>query len=528
LVDYIVVGGGSAGCVVASRLSEDRNVTVTLLEEGPVDRSPYIHMPVGFFKTAQGTLLERYPWDPNPGHTGPQNPTMVQPRVLGGGSSVNAMVYVRGQRADYESWGRTAGGTWGFEDVMHYFRKCEDNNQFCNEYHGVGGPLGVSDQVYTHPLSKVWLQACQQAGLPWNSDFNGGSQYGCGYYQINARNGRRCSAAVAYLSPTRKRPNLKIRTKCRAVRLLIEGHRAVGVEVLENGELKVIRAEREVIVSSGAINSPKLLMLSGIGPAQHLKQYDIKVVVNLPGVGQNLQDHIEVSLLSELHHAFSYDKYKKLPWQLAAGIQYALFRSGPVAANIVEAGAFWKTSLSGDRPDAQYCFMPGAGIDEGVDGVPGGNGCTLNVCQTRPQSVGFVELRSSNPKAFPRIQPNYLTEQVDLETMAEAVQFGRDIMHQPVIAKHIRREYVPRNPLRSLKEAREFVQKEAHAALHPVGTCRIGSDEASVVDPTLRVRGIDGLRVADNSIAPNLISGNTNSIAIMIGEKASDLIRHTA
>jgi choline dehydrogenase len=523
--DYIVVGGGSAGCVVASRLSEQKDVLVTLLEEGPRDSSPYIHMPVAFYKTANGELLGRYPWEPNEGHTGAPNPTMVQPRVLGGGSSVNAMVYVRGQRADYDSWEASGATGWGYADVMKYFRKCEGNDRFANEFHGTDGPLGVSDQRYTHPLSKIWLQACQQAGLPWNDDFNGRHQYGCGLYQINARNGRRSSAAVAYLRPARKRENLSIRTRCKVLRVLFEGNRTVGVEFVENGKVKSLRAEREVIISSGTINSPKLLMLSGIGPADSLVSHGVNVVQDLPGVGQNLQDHIEVSLLSELNSQLSYDKYKKWYWQLAAGAQFALFNSGPVTANIVEGGAFWKSPLSPDRPDVQYCFMPGAGIDEGVDGVPGGNGCTLNICQTRPKSVGSVQLRSANPNDTPVIRPNYLKEQLDLDTMAEAVKFGREIMHQSIIGRHISREHVPERPLTTMDEYRAFVCKEAHAALHPVGTCKIGDDTMSVVDPSLKVIGIDGLRIADNSVAPNLCSGNTNAIAIMIGEKASDHIR---
>jgi choline dehydrogenase len=526
MVDYIVVGGGSAGCVVAARLSEDHSVSVLLLEEGPSDRSPYIHMPVAFYKTAQGNLLERYPWDTNPGYSGPDKPTMVQPRVLGGGSSVNAMVYIRGQKADYDSWEKTAGGSWGYAETMRYFRKCEGNNVFSNEYHGTEGPLGVSDQAYTHPLSKIWLQACQQAGLPWNSDFNGASQFGCGLYQVNTKNGRRSSTAVAYLKPAKKRRNLTVKTGCRALRIVIEGRRAVGVEVLHKGRKVVLRADREVILCSGAINSPKILMLSGIGPADHVRSHGINVAADLPGVGQNLQDHIEVSLLSELKSALSYDKYKKWRWQFAAGLQYFLFNSGPVTANIVEGGAFWKTRFSNDRPDAQYCFMPGAGIDEGVDGVPGGNGCTLNICQTRPKSVGFIALRSGNPIDLPRIAPNYLQEQIDVDTMAEAVQFGRHIMRQSALARHITREFVPSKSLESFDEARAFVRKEAHAALHPVGTCRIGTDGLAVVDASLKVHGIQNLRVADNSVAPNLISGNTNSIAIMIGEKAADLVKN--
>jgi len=525
VTDYIIVGGGSAGCVVASRLSEDPDVTVTLLEEGPRDLSPFIHLPVTYYKTGQGNLVSRYPWETPPDHIGMPKPTMVQARILGGGSSVNAMVYLRGVPADYDSWQASGAEGWGYKDVLPYFRRCEDNDRFCNQAHGIGGPLAVSDQQYTHPLTKVWLQACQQAGLAYNCDFNSGVQDGCGLYQINARDGRRSSTAVAYLKPARKRRNLSVKTGCRVLRIIIEQGRALGVEYSQNGRASIIRAEREVIISAGSINTPKLLMLSGIGPADHLRSNGVQVVQDLPGVGQNLQDHIEVSLVSELNSAFSYDKYKKLHWQALAGLQYALFRSGPVMSNVVEGGAFWRSSLAEGRPDSQYCFLPGAGVEEGVDTVPGGNGCTLNICQTRPKSVGFVQLRSADPLDLPFIKPNYLQEQHDVECMADAVEFGREIMNQPIITAHIRREYCPSEPLKTRTDYLKFVRKEAHAALHPVGTCRIGRDNMAVLDSDLRVHGVSALRVADASVMPNLCSSNTNAAAIMIGEKASDHIR---
>ena len=525
MVDYIIVGGGSAGCIVAARLSEDPNVTVTLLEEGPRDRNPYIHLPVTYYKTGQGSLLGRYLWETSPDHTGASAPNFVQARVLGGGSSVNAMVYLRGQPDDYDSWEASGAKGWSYDDVLPYFKRSEHNERFCNESHGIDGPVGVSDQRHTHALSKIWVQACQQAGLPYNPDFNSGIQDGCGLYQINTRNGRRSSTAVAYLKPARKRKNLVVKTNCRVSRAVIEKGRAVGVEYLEGGQTKALRADVEVIVSSGAINSPKLLMLSGIGPADHLREKAIAVAQDLPGVGQNLQDHVEVSLINALNGPHSYDKYKKLRWQALAGLQYVLFRDGPVSANVVEGGAFWRSSLAGGRPDSQYCFLPGAGVEEGVASVPGGDGCTLNICQTRPRSVGFVALRSDDPSAPPYIKPNYLQERHDVEVMADAVEFGREIMSQPVIAKYIKREYVPSTQLTTRNEYVEFVRKEAHAALHPVGTCKIGNDERAVLDSDLRVRGIMGLRVADASVMPNLCSSNTNAAAIMIGEKASDHIR---
>jgi choline dehydrogenase len=525
MAQYIVVGGGSAGCVVASRLTENRDVDVVLFEEGPRDSNPYIHLPVTYYKTSQGNLVKRYPWQPEPGYSGPANPTMVQASILGGGSSVNAMVYVRGVPQDYDSFAEVGATGWSYADVLPYFRRSESNDRFCNEAHGNDGPLAVSDQRYTHPLSKVWVQACQASGLKFNPDFNSGDQEGTGFYQINARNGRRCSATVAYLRPAERRKNLKIRVGVRVLRLLIEKGRAVGVEYLENGSVKQMHAEREVILCAGSINSPRLLMISGVGPADHLREKGINVHADIPGVGQNLQDHIEVSLISELERAFSYDKYKKLHWQTWAGLQYALFRSGPVVSNVVEGGAFFRSSLAEGRPDLQFCFLPGAGVEEGVDTTPGGNGCTLNICQTRPKSVGFVSLTSADPLANPYIQPNYLQEQHDVEVMADGVQFGLEVMEQDIIARHVRSQFRPSDRLDTRDALHAFVKKEAHAALHPVGTCRIGSDDMAVVDSDLRVQGVEGLRVADCSVMPNLCAANTNAAAIMIGEKASDHIR---
>ncbi|MGO4855433.1 GMC family oxidoreductase [Phaeovulum sp. W22_SRMD_FR3] len=524
-VDYIVVGGGSTGCVVAARLSEDPSCSVALLEAGPRDLNPYIHIPGAYYKTAQGGLLSRFPWEPTAAQTRAEQPTMVQANVLGGGSSVNAMIYIRGNPLDYAEWEAQGATGWGYADVLPYFRKAEDNNRFCNEVHATGGPLGVSDIDHIHPLTRAWLRACQQAGMPLNPDFNSGDQAGCGLYQITARNRRRSSASVAYIWPARKRPHLSVKTDAKVTRILIEKGRAVGVEYLDGKRSRTLRARQEVILSAGAIATPKLMMLSGLGPAAHLGEQGIPVLADLPGVGQNLQDHIEISLVYELNGPHSYDKYKKLHWKALAGLEYALFRGGPASSNLIEGGGFWWGNRSEPVPDVQYFMVVGAGVEEGVEAVPGGNGCTVNLGQIRPRSRGEVLLNSANPADFPRVIPNYFGESYDLDAVVEGGLFAMEVMEQPEMRRYIARRQTPTDDLATREGFRRFCQTEAHAALHPAGTCRMGGDEGAVVDPQLRVRGVDGLRVADASVMPTLISGNPNAVCIMIGEKAADLIR---
>ena len=523
--DYVIVGGGSTGCVMASRLSEDEGAQVVLLEEGPRDLNPYIHIPGAYYKTAQGPLLKRFAWEPTDAQNRAEQPTMVQASVLGGGSSVNAMIYIRGNPDDYARWEELGATGWGYGDVLPYFRKAEDNNRFCNAAHGIGGPLGVSDIDHIHPLTRAWLLACQQQGLPLNPDFNSGQQAGCGLYQITARNGRRSSAAVAYLKPARKRRNLSVRTGARVLRVLVENGRATGVEYVLGGKTRVIHARREVIMSAGAINTPKLLMLSGIGPAAELRRHGIAVLHDLPGVGQNLQDHIEISLIYQLNGPHSYDKYKKLHWKALAGLDYLLFKGGPASSNLIEGGAFWWADRDEKQPDAQYFMVVGAGIEEGVEAVPGGNGCTINLGQIRPRSRGEVLLNSADPAAFPRVIPNYFGDPYDLEAITDATIFAMEVMEQSAISRYVAARQLPEAGPVTREQVRRFCQTTAHAALHPAGTCRAGTDEMAVVDPQLRGHGIKGLRVADASIMPTLISGNPNAVCIMIGEKLSDMMR---
>ncbi|MBV9703692.1 MAG: FAD-dependent oxidoreductase [Methylobacteriaceae bacterium] len=523
--DYVIVGGGSAGCAIAARLSENPDATVILLEAGPPDRDPYIHMPVGFFKMTSGPLTWGYKTAPAK-HALDRVMVYPQGRVLGGGSSINAQVFTRGCPEDFDRWANTEGCPgWSFKEVLPYFVKSEDNERFSGEMHGTDGPLGVSDLISPHPLTKVFVRAAQQAGIPYNPDFNGPKQEGCGTYQTTTRRGRRCSAAVAYLRPALGRRNLTVKTGCLTTRILVENGRAVGIEYVQNGHPATLRADREVIVAAGAIGSPKLLLLSGIGPANHLRENGIAIVEDLKGVGENLQDHMDIDIVYELTGPHSYDKYKKPHWKLVAGIEYKLFNKGPVTSNIAEGGAFWWADRSAPTPDLQLHFLPGAGIEEGIGTVPSGHGCTLNSYHVRPRSRGTVRLASADPGVAPVIDPNSFAEGYDLERAIDGVKVSQEIMAQPAFKPFLRREHIPGDAVKTTADYARFALQVARSAYHPVGTCKMGTDERAVVDPQLRVRGIDRLRVCDSSVMPSLISSNTNAASIMIGERAADLIK---
>lgn len=522
--DYIIVGGGSAGCTIAGRLSEDESASVALFEGGPSDKSPWIHLPVTYYKTCKSNLLQRFKLEKLK-HQNNMETDTGQARVLGGGSSVNAMVYIRGCPEDYDRWAASGAAGWSYKDVLPFFRKAEGNERFSNDVHGSEGPLTVSDPRQILPISKAWLKACQEAGIPYNPDFNSGSQAGTGLYQLTVRNGRRCSAVVAYLNPARKRRNLTIFTNKQITKILIRAGRAYGVEYIEEGRTKTIHADKEVIVCSGALGSPKLLLQSGIGPADELRSVGVNVVHDLAGVGKNLQDHTDCYLVYDLKEASSYDKYKKLRWQIAAAAQYALFRNGPIASNVCEGGAFWHGDPNDPVPDLQYHFLAGAGVEEGVDGTPSGNGCTVNVYACRPKSRGEIRLRSSDPTVAPIVDPNYLAEQYDVDRMIDGVRIGQDIMAQPSMAKFVGAAHLPSKPLKTKAEFDAFVRKNTQGAYHLSGACKMGTDDMAVVDPKLRVHGIDGLRVADSSVMPYVVSGNLNAPTIMIGERASAFIK---
>lgn len=515
-VDYLIVGGGSAGCALAARLSEDPANSVLLLEAGPRDTHPLHHVPAGYF-----ALGRRYTWGY---HSTPQRHAcnrsveLPQGRMLGGSSSVNAMVMVRGVPRDYDEWVRTYGCQgWGYRDVLPYFVRSETNDTFSNEFHGNDGPVGVS-RVMPFLLTEAFVRAAQQAGIPYNADFNGSQLAGCGFYQASIRNGRRSSTAVAYLRPARGRPNLAVRSGVMALKLVIEKGRAVGVQINEADRLVTIRAEREVILTAGAVGSPKLLLLSGIGPAEQLHRLGIAPVLDLPGVGCNLQDHPRVDLFYELSGRHSLDRYKKPFPLLMLGLEYLLYRRGVIASNSLDGGGFWWSKPGEPDPNIQFFFVPLS------SGVPYRHGCSMNFYELRPRSRGTVRLRSADPAAQPLIDPNYLAEHADLESTVSGLEVCREIMRQPAMAALLRREHAPGPGINSREELAQYARSMVDTGYHLVGTCRMGNDESAVVTPELRVRGIAGLRICDSSIMPAIVSGNTNAVVIMIAEKAADLI----
>jgi choline dehydrogenase-like flavoprotein len=450
----------------------------------------------------------------------------AQAKVLGGGSSINAEIFTRGHPSDYDRWVREGADGWGAKDVQKYFLRSEGNTVLSGALHGTDGPLGVSNLPDPNPMSRAFVQSCQERGIPYNPDFNGNLQEGAGFYQTTTKNNRRCSAAVGYLRPALSRPNLTLVTGALVRRVVFQGRRAVGVEYAVGGDVQTARADSEVIVTSGAIGSPKLMMLSGLGPAGHLASHGINVVQDIPGVGQNLTDHFGIDIVAELNGHESLDKYNKPHWALWAGIEYALFKSGPVASNVVEGGAFWYADKTATCPDLQFHFLAGAGAEAGVPSVPkGASGVTLNSYTLRPKSRGSVTLRSSDPSVQPLVDPNFLAEPDDLRISTEGVKLSREIFSQPSLQKHIRTIRFPDEAVRTQADFESYARQYGRTSYHPVSTCRMGQDEMAVVDPQLRVRGVDGLRICDSSVMPSLIGSNTNAPTIMIGEKAADLIR---
>lgn len=525
--DYVIAGGGTAGCVLAARLSEDPSVRVCLIEAGGRDRHPLIHMPVGFAKMTTGPFTWGLVTAPQRHANGREIP-YAQARVLGGGSSINAEIYTRGHPSDYDRWAEEGAEGWSFRDVQPFFLRSEGNTALSGDWHGTDGPLAVSDLPDPQPVSRAFVQSCLELGIPHNPDFNGPVQEGAGIYQTTTRDKRRCSAAVGYLRPALKRPNLTLVTGALVRRILIEGGRATGVEYATKAGPARARAAAEVIVTAGAIGSPKLLMLSGIGPADALRAQGIAVTADLPGVGQNLTDHFGIDIVAELKAHDSLDRYNRPHLMLWAGLQYLLFRSGPAASNVVEGGAFWYADGPGSapRPDLQFHFLAGAGAEAGVPGVPkGASGITLNNYTLRPKARGSVTLRSSDPREKPVVDPNFLGHPDDLRISVEGVRLSVEIFRQKSLAKYIRRIRFPDETVTDRAGLEAYARAWGRTSYHPTGTCRMGRDAVAVTDPALRVRGIDGLRVCDSSVMPSLVGSNTNAATAMIGERAAALIR---
>lgn len=527
--DYVIVGGGSAGCVLAARLTENAGTRVLLLEAGGKDWHPLIHMPVGFAKMTTGPLTWGFKTAPQV-HANNREIPYAQARVIGGGSSINAEVFTRGHPSDYDRWAREEGcDGWSFDEIRQYFIRSEGNTILSGDWHGTDGPLGVSNIPDLQPMTRAFVQSCQELGIPYNPDFNGEVQAGCGGYQTTTKNKRRCSAAVGYLRPAMKRPNLTVELNCTVKRITFQGTRATGVEYFNGKERRTARAESEVLVTAGAIGTPKIMMLSGIGPADHLRQHGIDVVHDLPGVGSNLNDHFGIDIVAELKGHDSLDKYNKWHWAAWAGAQYLLFKSGPITSNVVEGGAFWFADKGQQIPDLQFHFLAGAGAEAGVPSVPpGSSGITLNSYTLRPRARGTVRLRSADPAALPIVDPNFLGHPDDLKTSVEGVKISREIFSQSSLQKHIRKIRFPDDEVKTQQDFEAYARQYGRTSYHPTGACKMGTDAMSVVDPQLRVHGLDGIRICDSSVMPSLVGSNTNAPTIMIGEKASDLVRGNA
>jgi choline dehydrogenase len=522
--DFIVVGAGSAGCVLANRLSENGNYSVKLLEAGPKDSYPWIHIPIGYGKTM---FHKVYNWgfytEPEPAM---HNRKMYWPRgrCLGGSSSINGLIYIRGQAEDYDHWAALGNKGWAWKDVLPYFIKSEHNSRGASMYHGADGPLWCSDIEEKHELMDAIIRAGEELGVPRTNDFNGARQEGVGYYQLFTRHGWRCSTAVGYLRPAKKRSNLQIETGAHVTGLIFEGSRVVGVQYEQHGNMLKAHAAREVILAAGALQSPQLLQLSGIGPGALLQSLDIPVVKDLPGVGANLQDHLQLRIMYKVSKAITTnDELRNLWGQMHMGLKYVFRRRGPLAIGINQGGLFTRVLPESKTPDIQFHF---ASLSAEMAGAAphAWSGCTFSVCQLRPESRGTVMIKSRNPRQAPAMQPNYLSTERDRRCAVEGIKFARKLAATSALRPYIAEEYRPGAAASSDDELIEFARAYGATIFHPSGTCKMGSDPMAVVDERLRVHGIQGLRVVDCSVMPTLVSGNTNSPVVMMAEKASHMI----
>lgn len=521
--DYIVVGGGSSGCAITHRLTES-GANVLLLEDGPVDNTLFIHMPATFVRVIGSKRSVIYESEPQP-DAGNRKTYVPQGRTLGGGSSINAMLYIRGQKEDYEEWEQNGCDGWGWDNVLAAFKRSENHMRLSEPFHGTNGPLKVSDTRFRHPLSLAFVKAAQQIGMPYNDDFNGDDQSGTGFYHTTTFDGRRGSTASTYLAAVKSRSNLTIRTGCYVNRIVFDQNKVVtGVELRnESGNVEMVKVNKEVVLAAGALSTPKILMLSGIGPKAHLGEHQINVIHDSPEIGQNYQDHLEVSVYGRTKEPISLYGNDQGLKALKHGFQWGCFKTGLLTSNVVESGGFVDTSGCG-RPDIQFHVIPTLMGD--VDREPiEGHGISINPCFLRPKSRGYAKLRSRDPKDSMIFESGALSHQDDVNTLVRGVKLARQILRAPALNDLIKEELLPSpNYDISDDQIEDHVRNYAKTVYHPVGTCRMGSDNTAVVDTQLRVNGVTGLRVCDASIMPTLVSGNTNAPTIMIAERCAEFI----
>ena len=524
MYDYIITGAGSAGCVLANKLTASGDAKVLVLEAGLRDLSPMIHMPGAVGKLIGGT---RYNWA---FRTAPQKHLnnrqlfLPQGKAIGGSSSINGMIYIRGNRNDYDHWRQLGNRGWGYDDVLPYFIAEENNQRIRSEFHGNEGPLHVSDFRSPHPLSTVFQSAAAELGVPRNQDFNGPVQEGTGLFQQTVRNGLRWSAARAYLRPAMRRPNLTVLPRTVATKIIVENGRAVGIEAMgPTGVKSTYRSSREVIVTSGAVGSPKLLLLSGIGPADELREVGVPVVHDLPGVGKNFHDHLDITVIYRCLKPITYDGQDAFLPSLRHGLEFLLFRTGNVASSPCQAAAYVRSDPALDTPDISLHFLPVGFLDHGRIRLDG-HSLTFHNNNMRPRSRGEIRLVSSDPNATPHIDPNYAADPYDMGVMIACVKWVRRLMKTEAMLPYAGEERLPGKDVESDEDIAAYVREHAETDYHPVGSCKMGNDRLAVVDDRLKVHGLEGLRVTDSSIMPAVISGNTNAPTIMIACKAADMI----